>query len=162
VPEATNPNQVVLERTLDAPIELVWRMWTDSAHFAAWYGPTGANIPEARMEVRVGGTRLICMEMNTPNGKMQMWFTGEYLDIEPPRRLVYTEAMSDEQGNIKSPAEAGMPEGSPTTTTVTVELEEIDGKTRMVMTHAGVPAGSPGEAGWRMAFDKLVAHVGEQ
>jgi uncharacterized protein YndB with AHSA1/START domain len=123
VPETTNPNQVQIDRTLDAPIDLVWRMWTDPAHFAAWYGPTGANIPVAKMEVRVGGTRLVCMEMNTPNGPMQMWFTGEYLEIDQPHRLVYTESMSDENGNIKSPAETGMPEGSPTTTTITVELD---------------------------------------
>lgn len=155
----SDANQVVIDRTLDAPIELVWQMWTESEHFAAWYGPTGANIPVAKMDVRVGGTRLICMEMNTPNGPMQMWFTGEYLEIDPPNKLVYTEAMSDEHGNVKSPEEAGIPPGSPTTTTITVELEASDGQTRMRMIHAGIPAGSPGEAGWHMALDKLAERL---
>ncbi|HEX3705041.1 MAG TPA: SRPBCC domain-containing protein [Mycobacteriales bacterium] len=40
-----------------------------------------------------------------------------------------------------------------------VELEDVDGGTRMVMTHSGVPADSPGAAGWTMALDKLAAHV---
>jgi len=151
---------VVIERMVNAPIETVWKMWTEAEHFQAWYGPTGANIPVANMEVKVGGSRLICMEMETPNGPMQMWFTGEFREIVSNERLVYTDSMSDENGNAKTAAEMGMPEGTPMTTEVVVELEAIDGQTKMVMTHVGVPADSPGAAGWGMAIDKLVAHVG--
>ena len=152
-------NWVVLERTLDAPADAVWQMWTNPDHFAAWYGPTGASIPVAKMDVRVGGSRLICMEMTTPNGAMQMWFTGEFLEVVDDRRLVYTESMSDEHGNIKSAADMGMPDDHPTTTEVIVELDDLGGTTRMVMTHVGVPAESPGALGWNMAFDKLVEHL---
>ena len=111
------------------------------------------------MDVRVGGTRLVCMEMQTPNGTMRMWFTGEYRDVIENERLVYTESMSDEDGNVLSPSEMGMPDGHPTTTEVAVELENIDGRTKMVMTHTGIPADSPGAAGWTMAFNKLVAYI---
>ena len=52
-----------------------------------------------------------------------------------------------------------MPAGHPTTTEVRVELEDVGGRTKMVMTHAGIPAGSPGAAGWAMAFNKLAARV---
>ncbi len=152
-------NSVVIERTFDAPAELIWQMWTDPEHFAGWYGPTGASIPVAQMDVRVGGTRLVGMVMETPNGTMRMWFTGEYREVVENRRLVYTESMSDEHGNVLSPAEIGMPEGYPTTTAVIVELEDIDGRTKMVMTHVGIPAGSPGAMGWTMAFDKLAVYL---
>ena len=155
-------NAVVIERTFEAPADLVWRMWTEPEHFAAWYGPGGATIPEARMDVRVGGTRLVCMEMETANGTMQMWFTGEYREVVENKRLVYTESMSDENGNVLPPSELGMPAGHPTTTEILVELDDIGGRTRMVMTHVGVPEGSPGAAGWRMAFDKLGQHVAAQ
>ena len=157
--DSSSTNSVVLERTLDASTETVWQMWTDPDHFAAWYGPTGASIPVAKMDVRVGGSRLVCMEMTTPNGTMQMWFTGEFLEIVDNRRLVYTESMSDEHGNIKSAADMGMPDGHPMTTQVIVELDDLGGTTRMVMTHEGVPAESPGAMGWNMAFDKLVEHL---
>jgi uncharacterized protein YndB with AHSA1/START domain len=150
---------VVIERTLDAPVDLVWRMWTDPEHFASWYGPDGATIPVAKMDVRVGGTRLVCMEMQTPDGTMRMWFTGEYRDVVENKRLVYTESMSDEHGTVLSPSEMGMPDGHPTTTEVAVELEDIDGRTKMVMTHTGIPADSPGAAGWTMAVNKLVAYI---
>ena len=155
-------NAVVIERSFDAPVDLIWQMWTDAEHFKAWYGPDGATIPVAKMDVRVGGTRLVCMEMQAPGGPMQMWFTGEYREVVENQRLVYTESMSDENGNVLSPSDMGMPEGHPTTTEVRVELEDIGGRTKMLMTHAGVPADSPGAAGWTMALDKLTAHVETQ
>ena len=150
---------VVIERSLDAPVELIWRMWTDPEHFKAWYGPNGAAIPVAKMDVRVGGTRLVCMEMPTPNGPMRMWFTGEYLEVVPNVRLVYTESMSEENGRVISPSEMGMPEGHPTTTEVRVDLEDLGGRTKMVLTHHGIPSDSPGATGWTMALDKLALHV---
>jgi uncharacterized protein YndB with AHSA1/START domain len=160
--EGESKAAVVIERIFDAPVELIWQMWTDAEHFKAWYGPDGATIPIAKMDVRVGGTRLVCMEMQTPNGPMQMWFAGEYLDVVENTRLVYTESMSDENGNVAMPSELGMPEGHPMTTEVRVDLEDAGGRTRMVMTHAGIPADSPGATGWAMAFDKLAAAIGRE
>jgi uncharacterized protein YndB with AHSA1/START domain len=159
VDDGGTQNAVVIERTFDAPAGLVWRMWTEPEHFAAWYGPTGATIPVARMDVRVGGTRLVCMQMETPNGTMQMWFTGEYREVVENERLVYTESMSDENGNVMTPSDMNMPEEHPTTTEVRVELEDVGGRTKMVMTHAGIPSDSPGAAGWTMALDKLAVRV---
>jgi uncharacterized protein YndB with AHSA1/START domain len=150
---------VVIERSFDAPVELIWQMWTDPEHFSAWYGPDGASIPVAEMDVRVGGTRLVCMKIQTPNGPMQMWFTGEYREVRENERLVYTEAMCDENGNVLAPSVTGMPDGHPTTTEVRVELDDVDGRTRMVLTHAGVPSDSPGAAGWAMALDKLANYA---
>ncbi len=153
---------VVIERSFDVPVDLVWQMWTDAEHFKAWYGPDGATIPVVEMDVRVGGTRLVCMEMPSPGGSMQMWFTGEFREVVENERLVYTESMSDENGNVQSPSDMGMPEGHPTTTEVRIELADVGGRTKMVMTHVGVPSDSPGAAGWAMALDKLAAHLGAQ
>jgi uncharacterized protein YndB with AHSA1/START domain len=154
-----SPHAVVIERSFDAPVELIWQMWTVPEHFKSWYGPNGATIPVANIDLRVGGTRLVCMQVQSPNGPMQMWFTGEYREVIENKRLVYTEAMCDENGNISSPTDMGMPEEHPVTTEVRVDLESIEGRTKMVMTHAGIPAESPGAAGWTMALDKLAAYV---
>jgi uncharacterized protein YndB with AHSA1/START domain len=150
---------VVIERIFDAPVDLIWQMWTDPEHFKAWFGPDGASIPVAKMDVRVGGNRLVCMKMPSPGGPMQMWFTGEYIEVLENQRLVYTESISDENGKVSAPLEMGMPEGHPMTTEVSVELEDVGGRTKMVMTHAGIPQDSPGAAGWMMALDKLAAHL---
>jgi uncharacterized protein YndB with AHSA1/START domain len=141
---------VVIERTFEAPRDLVWRMWTDPEHFKVWYGPDGVVIPVARMDVRVGGERVVCMEVQTPDGPMRMWFTGEHREVVVNERLVYTESMSDESRAA---------DAHPTATEVRVELEDLGDRTRMVMTHQGIPPGSPGATGWTMAFDKLAAHV---
>jgi hypothetical protein len=61
--------------------------------------------------------------------------------------------MADEHGNVLPPAEIGMPEGHPTMTEVRIELE-VGERSKMVMTHAGIAADSPGASGWRMALDK--------
>lgn len=152
-------DSAIIERTLDAPASAVWQMWTEAEHFRAWYGPTGATIPEAEMDVRVGGRRLVSMCMQTPNGEMTMWFTGEYVEVSPTTRLVYTESMADETGRVLSAAESGMPPDHPATTEVVVDLEDLGGQTRMVVTHRGVPADSGGAMGWQMALDKLTSYI---
>ena len=148
---------VVIERTFEANIDLIWQMWTNPEHFKNWYGPKGFTIPIADMDLRVGGKRLICMA--SPDGSMKMWTTGEYREIVPTERLVYTESPSDENGNLVSPSAMGMPEGYPAVTEVTVLLEEFGGRTKMVMTHAGVPASSGAGGGWEQAFDKLAGYL---
>lgn len=90
---------------------------------------------------------------------MKMWFTGEYREVVENKRLVYTESMSDENGRVVSPSDIGMPEGHPTSTEVTVDLDDARGRTRMVLTHAGIPTGSPGAAGWAAALDRLSAYI---
>jgi len=148
---------VVIERIFDVPVDLIWQLWTDPEHFKQWYGPKGFTVPIAEMDVRVGGKRLICM--TSPDGSMKMWTTGEYVEIVPNERLVYTDSPADENGNVVSPSAMGMPEGYPATTEVTVLLEDLGGQTKMIMTHAGIPADSPGATGWNQAFDKMTDYI---
>ena len=92
------------------------------------------------------------MEVETPAGRMRMWFTGEHLEVaEPATRLHRVDGRRGRQ--------PGRAPGHPSTTEVHVELTALDGGTRLVLTHVGVPAGSPGAAGWSMALDKLAARL---
>ena len=150
---------VVIERIFNAPVDLIWQLWTQPAHFQNWYGPQGASVPVAEMDVRVGGKRKVCMEMQRPGGSMKMWTTGEYIEVILNKRLVFSESMSDENGNVMSASDMGMPEGFPMTTEVTVVLEELDGRTKMTMTHAGMPADSGAGGGWEQAFAKMETYI---
>lgn len=150
------PNWVRLQRTFDAPMDIVWNMWTNPDLFKQWYGPMGMSVPTAEMDVKVGGTRKINMQMKTPERDMSMWFIGVFKELNAPHRLVYTESMCQPDGTLIPPQSMGMPEGSPDITEVIVELHEEDGKTHMTMVHVGVPAGTAGEGGWNQALDKLV------
>jgi uncharacterized protein YndB with AHSA1/START domain len=87
------------------------------------------------------------MRFDTPDGTREMWFTGKFVVVTEPSRLVYTEAMTDDDG-------ASVPGGHPPTE-VSVEFDAVGGRTRVVLRHRGIPTGSPGEAGWRAAFDEL-------
>jgi uncharacterized protein YndB with AHSA1/START domain len=118
---------VVIERSFLAPVELLWRLWTEPELFAAWYGPVGAKVVVAKMDVRVGGARLVGMEMDTPGGPVRMWFAGEYREVVAHKRIVYTESMSDADGEALPPSERGMPDGHPVRTEVTVEFIDLDG-----------------------------------
>ena len=99
----TETDWVEIERTLAANPETVWRMWTDPGLFQQWYGPNGMQVPVAEMNVAAGGTRKICMRMESPERTMTMWFIGEFQEVTPPHRLVYTESMCDEEalGQLK-------------------------------------------------------------
>ena len=149
MPETRADDAVVIERTFPVAAATVWSMWTDPHHFAAWYGPDGVTVRVAEMDVRPGGPRRVAMAMTTPDGVHEMWFAGEHRVVEPDQRLVYTEVMVDADGNETSPS-----------TVVEVTLEDLSGTTRMVLTHRGIPADSPGAAGWNMALDKLAAALG--
>ena len=157
----TATKDVRIERTFNAPIDLIWAMWTEPEHFANWYGPTGAKIPKADMDVRVGGQRHIAMTMDTPRGPMEMFFVGEYREVDPKTRLVYTESMADAEGNAMTAEQMGMPPGAHMETSIVVELVDLGDSTKMVMTHIGVPADSPGGQGWAMAIAKLEARVAD-
>ena len=135
---------VRLTRTLDAPRNEVWRMWTDPAEFAAWYGPDGATVEVTQWELYPGGGRLVVMAVETPRGPMTMRFTGEFVEVTEPARLVYTEAMTD---------------GPHSETRVEVQFQEDGGRTTVELTHHGIPAGSPGETGWAMALDHLATRT---
>jgi uncharacterized protein YndB with AHSA1/START domain len=155
VDSTTYQESVVLERVFAAPIDLVWKMWTDPASFQAWYGPAGATVSIAELDVWPGARRRVCMAV----GPIEMWFTGQHLEVTEPRRLVYTETIADERGTPISPESLGMPPKTPGTTEVTLVLDEVDGGTRVTLTHAGVPAESGAARGWNAAFDKLAAEL---
>ena len=104
----------MIERTFDAPPEMIWKMWAEPEHFAAWYGPAGASITVVGHGRPVGGTRLLRMDVATAERQHAMWFAGQYLKVVENQQLVYTDAMSDEHGNVLTPERTGMPAGHPT------------------------------------------------
>ena len=103
----------------------------------------------------------IAMTMDTPRGPMEMFFVGEYREVDPKTRLAYTESMADAEGNAMTAEQLGMPPGAHMETSIVVELVDLGDHTKMVMTHIGVPADSPGGQGWAMAIAKLEARVAD-
>ena len=118
---------LTLTRMLDAPRELVFKMWTDPKHLQRWWGPKGSDNGETRLDLRPGGK--IFIQMRGPGFDHPMG--GEFREIDPPRRLVYTAtAFEDGAGNMKLE------------NLQTVTLEDVGGKTRLTV-HIVVLRASP-------------------
>jgi uncharacterized protein YndB with AHSA1/START domain len=137
---------------------LVFKAWTDPDMVAAWWGPEHFTAPVCKIDLRIGGKYLFCMR--GPDGK-DYWGGGVYKEIVPPERLVYTDSFTDAEGNIVDGEYYGMP-GLPLEMLVTLTFEDVGGKTKMTLRHAGIPAGEDSEMaslGWSTSFDKLAASL---
>lgn len=80
--------QFSITRTFDAPRELVWKAWTDEAELAQWLHPFGVTTDSVSFDVRVGGRYRYTMT-NDETGE-EFPTGGEYIEVEPIDRLVFT------------------------------------------------------------------------
>ncbi len=51
----TQDRELLIERTINAPLALVWEAWTNAGQIANWWGPHGFTCTISKMEVRPGG-----------------------------------------------------------------------------------------------------------
>ena len=149
---------LVIERVFDAPVELVWRAWTEPEHARRWWGPKGFTAPTTKIDFRIGGKYLFAMQSPDFNEGRPIWSTGFYREIVPLERIVCTDSFADEDGNIVPATDYGMADDFPLEMVVTVTFEDLGGRTRMTLRHEGMPAGEMSEGasvGWNESFDKL-------
>jgi uncharacterized protein YndB with AHSA1/START domain len=151
--------ELVMTRIFDAPCALVWQAWAEPEHLMRWWGPEHFTSPVCKMDFRIGGTYLFCMQ--SPDGQ-KFWSTGTYKEIEPLKRIVCTDSFADEAGNIVSGAYYGMGDDFPLELLVTITFEDLGHQTRLTLCHAGMPGGDMGEmagVGWNQSLDKLAASL---
>ena len=80
-----------INRTFDAPREVVWEVWTTPEHFAVWFGTDQVEMRDVTFDLRVGGSWSGVMVL--PDGSEKFWH-GVFLEIEEPSTLVMS--ISDE------------------------------------------------------------------
>jgi uncharacterized protein YndB with AHSA1/START domain len=159
--EGPAEQDLVITRIFDAPRDLVWKAWTEPERVKQWWGPRDFTCPVAKIDLRVGGKYLFCMQSDSGPDTWQkgIWSTGVYREIVPMERLVWTDSFADENGNVVPATHYGMGDDFPLEMLVTVTFEELeDGKTKMTLWHVGLPAGEMKEqtgAGWNESLDKL-------
>jgi uncharacterized protein YndB with AHSA1/START domain len=111
----TADREIVLERLLDAPRQLVFDAFTTPEHVVHWWGPTGFTITNHEMDVRPGGVWRFMM--HGPDG-VDYPNLVEFIEVSRPERLVY-----QHRG-----------EGSDESTfQVTVTFDDAGGRTRLTM-----------------------------
>jgi uncharacterized protein YndB with AHSA1/START domain len=133
--------RVVLRRVLPATREEVFEAWTDAEGMRAWMCADPATEARVSLDVRVGGTFTIDMiapEKTYPHH-------GEYLEIEPPRRLVFT-WFSEATRGLRS--------------VVSVELFERGDETELVLTHDDLPGDEETARSHEQGWGAITARLG--
>lgn len=127
VSRVENDTELVLERVFNAPPARVFAMYKDPEHLKRWWGPRGWELPFCTVDFRVGGTWLYCMKcVDKDQGDfygMESWGKAIYREIAEPSKLAYVDYFCDPEGkeNLEMPS-----------TEVTVEFQDLGGKTKLV------------------------------
>ncbi len=113
--ERRSDREMVVTRTFDAPVHLVFEAWIRPELFQQWWVPksSGAKLLSCMQDVRVGGGYRL--EFAHPKAPTTLAFFGTYLDVVTNERIVWTNEESEE--------------GAVTTVT----FAEKDGRTLLVM-----------------------------
>lgn len=162
-------DQFIINRSFDAPIELMYEMWTNPEHVAQWMPPTGFSMQYLRADLRPGGESFYKM---TDGGKITMYGKAKYLEFTKPHRIVYTQQFCDEKENLsRHPGITTWPATMLTTVTLT---EEEPNKTRVTVTWEPYGEATPAEieafiglragmtGGWTGSFDKLEGYLADR
>ena len=138
---------VTLTREFNAPPQRVFQAWTDPQILVKWFGPKGVSTESAQIDLQVGGAYQF--DLRLPDGQIAH-HRGEYREIDPPRKLVFT-GILDGQGCAGST-------GVYAETLVTIEFQDLEGSTRLILTHEFFPNEASKEShsmGWGGSFDRL-------
>jgi uncharacterized protein YndB with AHSA1/START domain len=136
------PNTVHLHRVIATSPEKVYRAFIEPDAIASWLPPFGFLCTVHELDARVGGKHRMSFRNFTTGGGHS--FGGEYLELVPGERLVYTDRFDD----TNLPGEMR----------ITVTLKAVSCGTEMTVEQAGVPDMIPLEScylGWQDSLFKL-------
>jgi len=157
---------LVVTRVFAAPVDLVWKAWTDPEYVMRWWGPDHFTSPSAKMDFREGGTSLVCMRAPEDFGGQDMYSTWVYQKIVQLERIEFIQNLADKDGNLIDPLKIGMPPDFPHDTLTVVIFQDLgNGKTEMTVTEYNMPAadtemGKNAELGLNQSLDKMAVSLG--
>jgi uncharacterized protein YndB with AHSA1/START domain len=141
--ETIAPLELIVNRTVNAPRERVFRAWTEAAELDRWFLPDPDYVVKSAVDLRVGGAYSI--ELHKKDGQV-IGAKGVYREIHRPDRLVFTWTAIN----------CGAPTAEDTL--VTVEFFEAGDKTQVTLTHQHFPntdARDRHMRGWDACFNRL-------
>jgi uncharacterized protein YndB with AHSA1/START domain len=148
---------LVLERIVDVPKELVWTAWTRPEHLKKWFTPVPWQTVDCEIDLRPGG--IFRTVMRGPEGQ-EFSNAGCYLEIVENEKLVWTGAL----GPGYRPRSSATTAAIPFLMTAVISLESLGGRTRYtaLVIHGDEESRKKHEQmgfhdGWGKALDQLVA-----
>jgi uncharacterized protein YndB with AHSA1/START domain len=150
---------LLLERLVDVPVELVWKAWTDPEHLRAWFAPRPFETIECEIDLRPGG--VFRTVMRAPDGTVfNDDARGCFLEVHEPHRLVWTSALGPGYRPVLPPEDGGF------AFTAELTFEAVGESTRYSARaiHATPEGAATHETlgftdGWGAALDQLVEHM---
>lgn len=141
---------IVITRVFNAPRDLVWRVWTEPAHIAQWWGPKGFTTRVEEMDLRPGGQSRYVMV--GPDGT-EYPAEGVFREVVPPERIVTTDEFGEDYEQASG---IDLPQGM----VLTATFEALGDKTRLTL-HIAHPTAEDKRkheemgvvAGWNSSFD---------
>ena len=163
--ESSGKENFVINRSFDAPLEMMFDMWTKPEYFSKWLPPVGFTMEYIRSDIKEGATTFYSMT----NGEFTMYLKAEYLKIEKPGCIVFTQQFCDGNEKIsRHPMAPTWPETmltmvkltaeGPDQTRVTVTWEPYGATTREEL-EAFIQEKGGMTQGWTGSFDKLEEHL---
>lgn len=163
--KTSGQEKFVINRSFNAPIDLLFKVWTEPEHIQKWLSPTGTEMEFLDVNIQEGGGSFYSMF----NKDMRLYGKTKYLEITRPYKLVYTQIFCDQQGKTsKHPLAPVWPE----TMLTTVEFNiENDTETRVTITWEVTGPATAEEIqffanartgmtmGWTGSFDKLEEYL---
>ncbi|TGL15274.1 SRPBCC domain-containing protein [Leptospira meyeri] len=153
---------VRIERLFDAPLKLVWEVWTNPLHIQKWWGPKSFTNPSVEFDFKVGGSYRIVMR--SPEGVDYPIF-GKFLEITPFKSFVISDLVDEHPDDWVAEVQkmAGVTgDREILNSKLRVLFEEIDGKTKVVLLTEFANnqirdgfAQSGMKEGWSESFEKL-------
>jgi uncharacterized protein YndB with AHSA1/START domain len=138
-----------IKRVIKASRSRVYAAWTDPAQLKQWFGPEDVRTNELVADARPGGE--FRWELTSPEGE-EMTVRGEYRELEPDKRIVFTWQFDDDETWRDS------------VSTVTVDLEDCDGGTALTLTHEQLPNEQSRDnhaRGWESVLQELEKFCGK-
>lgn len=164
VNQLTVQKVLTITRVLDAPIDLVFKAFSEAERLAQWWGPKGMNMGVTHLDFRPGGR--FHYSMTTPDGQ-QMWGLFVYQQIIAPELIIFVSSFSDKDGNI---ARAPFKSDWPLEVRTVLSLQADGNKT--ILTMRGAPINATAEEyatfegffgsmqeGWAGTFSQLDAYL---
>ena len=136
-------SSLTIVRNIAARPQIVFELLITPEGLKQWIGPDAGPVVVAESDARAGGRFRLRFRMLDGS---EHEATGEYLEVDPPRRLVYSWTWRHEEERTPSRVE--------------IDLREISGGTELTFTHAMLPDQTSADEhreGWNGALDKLAA-----
>src|SRR5882762_5977570 len=141
---STAERELVIKRTYDAPLDLVWKVWSDPEHAKHWWGPKGFTTPVVELDARPGGKWRSLMI--APDGT-EHWQRGVYREVVPKKKVSFTFIWDKEPDHEML---------------VTFTFAARGNKTEITFRQTGFSSNDERDGhqgGWNESFDRLVEYL---